>query len=383
MKNVPSPPTQLSLYVYDAKVHPIDKEQWPVLVLARSNALDDLPRDAKHWPAQFEFKYETEDEIYFLLPTRWGSGTWQGADHNLYNIPPKKGTLYWRYYEFCVNHETDEKQDGEWVGGVYFDKVYSASDGHIPRLVLRGNDAPTPYIPIEQAGNPDWRPATMSERAAAWKKEKARFDRLGSEIHPLQDRIAREGYVEDFGDDLWVGGGEPHASAPQWLHDAWKTIKEFHTEQDFLVIAQNIRDRLDGVANKMVAFKDVPYGTQRRISRAQGGYTPIGSSETIYSGEVIADEDEARWVIAWRRAQIRAFRAGEITEINWRAPDRNSVETPVAESDPVIEAVKQIQSQNNPADFTKSGKPKVRPTSQIAGQKVSAKQRDAAWKQVK
>lgn len=382
MKNVPLPPAELSLYVYDAKVHPIDKEQWAVLVLAQSSVLDNLPVDDKHWQVRFEFKYETEDEVYFLLPTEWGSGLWQGADHNLYNIPPKPGTLYWRYYDFCVNHETDQKQESDWVGGVYFDKVYSASDGHIPRAVLQGNNAPEPYIPIEKSGNADWKPATKQERAEAWKIEKARFERLGSEIHPLQRRIGREGYVEDFGDDLWVGGGEPHKSAPQWLHDAWQTIKDFYTEQDFLTIAQNIRDQLNGVADKMAAFTDVPYGTQRRISRSPGGYRPKGASEAILSGEVIADENEARRVIAWRRDQIAKFRAGEIAEINWRLPDETEP-APEVEVDPVVDAVKNIQQKNDPKDFIKSGKPSVRSTSKEAGQKVSAKQRDAAWEEVK
>ncbi|MXV76392.1 hypothetical protein F4Z99_19235 [Candidatus Poribacteria bacterium] len=57
--------------------------------------------------------------------------------------------------------------------------------------------------------------------------------------------------------------------------------------------------------------------------------------------------------------------------------------TTVVEVDPVMKAVKQLKDTGSRSDFTKSGKPKVRPTSKIAGQKVTAKQRDAAWEQVK
>ena len=52
------------------------------------------------------------------------------------------------------------------------------------------------------------------------------------------------------------------------------------------------------------------------------------------------------------------------------------------ETDPVFDAVATIKQRNDPAEFTKSGKPYVRVTSKLAGQKVSGKARDDAWKKV-
>lgn len=57
-----------------------------------------------------------------------------------------------------------------------------------------------------------------------------------------------------------------------------------------------------------------------------------------------------------------------------------SVET---KTDPIVDAVSAIKQRNNQKDFIRSGKPSVRATSAEAGQRVSGKDRDKAWEQVK
>lgn len=52
------------------------------------------------------------------------------------------------------------------------------------------------------------------------------------------------------------------------------------------------------------------------------------------------------------------------------------------DEDPIVDAVSTIKQRGNPKDFIKSGKPSVRATRKEAGQKVSGKERDAAWKKV-
>lgn len=63
------------------------------------------------------------------------------------------------------------------------------------------------------------------------------------------------------------------------------------------------------------------------------------------------------------------------------APSNDEASAEV-ETDPIVDAVSTIKARKNPKEFTKSGKPYVRVTSQEAGQKVSGKERDAAWKKV-
>lgn len=182
----------------------------------------------------------------------------------------------------------------------------------------------------------------------------------------LQDRLT-ECYIEDFGDALNVGDGQPHASAPKWVHEAWQELREVWGSE-FHIIAQNIRNRLQGQSDRDVAFDSVPYGTMRNVTISQL------SHEGVVSTEYIPDPDEAKRTIAWRRKQIRLFRAGEITEINWKPPDI---------SDPIVAAVQSIKDRGDDSDFTRDGRPRVDATSREADQKVSGKQRDAAWEEVK
>ncbi|MCY3723335.1 MAG: hypothetical protein OXG97_14020 [Candidatus Poribacteria bacterium] len=62
-------------------------------------------------------------------------------------------------------------------------------------------------------------------------------------------------------------------------------------------------------------------------------------------------------------------------------PDMREAEA--SEADPIVVAVSAIKQRNNPKEFIKSGKPSVQATSREAEQRVSAKERDTAWKQVK
>ncbi|MDE0398882.1 MAG: hypothetical protein OXL96_13890 [Candidatus Poribacteria bacterium] len=62
--------------------------------------------------------------------------------------------------------------------------------------------------------------------------------------------------------------------------------------------------------------------------------------------------------------------------------DEASVEVE-AKTDPIVDAVSTIQQRNDRKDFIRSGKPSVRATSKEAGQRVSGKERDEAWEQVK
>ena len=55
----------------------------------------------------------------------------------------------------------------------------------------------------------------------------------------------------------------------------------------------------------------------------------------------------------------------------------------VIETDPIVDAVRVIKERGNSGDFIRSGKPSVRATSKEVGQRVSGKERDEAWKQVK
>ena len=64
------------------------------------------------------------------------------------------------------------------------------------------------------------------------------------------------------------------------------------------------------------------------------------------------------------------------------SPSVKAPATKTPASDPILDAVQKIKERNNPKEFTKSGKPFVRVTSKEAGQKVSGKQRDTAWKQI-
>ena len=199
------------------------------------------------------------------------------------------------------------------------------------------------------------------------KVERARVQAAYNDQKAIQDRMETECYIEDFGDELNVGDGNPHASAPQWVHDGWQALIDYWGYPDFNSIAQNIRNRLPGQSDRDVAFDSVPYGMMRNVS------TALSSHEGVVSVEYISDEDEAKRTIAWRREQIRLFRSGEITQINWRPPDT---------SDTIIAAVQQIKARGQRSEFTKSGKPTVRATSKESKQRVSAKQRDAAWEQI-
>jgi len=205
--------------------------------------------------------------------------------------------------------------------------------------------------------------ALSEEEKAA--QAKAQSGYVGQEA--IQDRLG-ECYVEDFGDDISVGGGAPHDSAPDWVHEGWQALKDYWGEEDFRSIAQNVRNRLQGQSDRRVAFDSVPYGTMRNVTTSQL------SHEGIVSTEYISDPDEAKRTIAYRREQIRLFRAGEITAINWRPPDT---------SDPIVAAVEAIKDRDDASEFTRSGRPRVDATSREAKRRVSAKERDAAWEQVK
>lgn len=207
--------------------------------------------------------------------------------------------------------------------------------------------------------------ALSEEEKAAQRKAQSAY--AGQEA--IQDRLG-ECYIEDFGDDLNVGGGEPHTSAPDWVHEGWQALKDYWGEADFKSIAQNIRNRLQGQSDRDVAFDSVPYGTMRNVS------VSLQSHEGVVSVEYIADPDEAKRTIAWRREQIRLFRAGEIPQINWNPPPDTS--------DPIVAAVQAIKDRDDASDFTRRGRfPSVRATSREAERRVSAKERDAAWEKVK
>ncbi len=194
--------------------------------------------------------------------------------------------------------------------------------------------------------------AAQREAQSAYAGQKAIQDRLG------------ECYIEDFGDDLNVGDGEPHTSAPDWVHEGWQALKDYWGAEDFKSIAQNVRNRLIGQSDRRVAFDSVPYGTMRNVTISQL------SHDGVVSTEYIPDAEEAKRTIAWRREQIRLFRAGEIEEINWRPPNT---------SDPIVAAVQAIKDRGDESDFTRRGHPSVRATSREAERRVSAKERDKAW----
>lgn len=126
-------------------------------------------------------------------------------------------------------------------------------------------------------------------------------------------------YVEDFGDDRTVGSGAVNKSAPQWVQDDWHLLqKHWRAMNDFGSTAYSIYRTLDGNIVRGKNYQDLPYGTVRVISKGKQGDWRDGTDNVT---EVILDDDEAKRTIAWRREQIRRFRAGEVEAIDWRPPD--------------------------------------------------------------
>lgn len=99
-------------------------------------------------------------------------------------------------------------------------------------------------------------------------------------------------------------------------------------------------------------------------------------------------EEERREREARRQARDAASRARmreaaeqrqrENAAANERARDQAAA--PRSDEDPVLAQIRVLMGQNNPERFTRSGKPRCRLLSLLVGRRVSARERDAAWK---
>ena len=319
LEEVPNP--SLDIAHYFVFTEPLNKHRWPILVVVDSdnviNSLhsgsgySSLPLDAQSYRAKLRWKYVMDNDELILPSIDYGSSIFRGLESDVFYIPPKKGRLYWQFYDYALVRDSniDAKANSEWVGGIEITACYTDVRAEIYSAVSGSLE---PYRPIEKCGNSNWSVEKyLSEQEEEYQESHRLFKTFETIVNPARNYLIKNLYVEDF-----EGSNSLHSSAPDWAHEKVAAIKAALTGTgEFSNVMSSIAVAVDGYfTSRDKDISEYPYGTIRLLSKYSQGHRDKILVEVIY------DDDLRNKTLAYRREQIRLFRAGEIKEIDWRLP---------------------------------------------------------------
>ena len=280
--------------------------------------------------AKLQFKFVADDGTETLLQsTEFGTSAYSNIEKDLFYIPPKAGTLWYRYVDFCVAANSDIRKDGDWAGGIAITHGYIISGSKDDaQEIARGNN-PSPSVPMAAMGNSNWDIDThFAELELQREADRIRFQRLANEINPLRKKMGAELYPEDFYSETLTN--RQHRNyfldpnhAPQWALDGEATLKAFFTEYEIATVMTGILSAVE----KRRGYRQGDLSQTRQLSAPGADSSQQRVDEY---NKWLDSETKRKNILAKRRAEIAAKRAETVEETSWEWEQRLNEELAAA-----------------------------------------------------